>query len=166
MTSTTSTSFPLVPPPRIRHTSTMTPDALHRVETFLAGQTDASTLQTPEELLAAARRWNYDRGNAGPRALLDHPLAEQAVARAVFWLTGSELLQDCDSVESAREEYGDAAAEAFAWCLEIEARIINEELPEGDLIFNPRDDDDTDWTWGFDPTTDFAYRVHPDMLWP
>ena len=133
------------------------------VEAFRAAPTEVA-LSGHAQVFAAAYSLNWDDHGGAPRILLQHPDCELATALVLFWHGGAgDLLAECRTAEEADEEFYLGAGTEFTFLVEVHDAVASGRITRGSLVFDPRDDDGTDWTGGEGPD-DFVYAVDAKLF--
>jgi hypothetical protein len=103
-------------------------------------------IESPEELHAYAREFNWDAGCKEMRDVIRHPLCDLGTALLIYWYAGpGYYLKYAD-----RSEVQDYENDSLALIEEIEQRVKDQQFKTATQPFDPRDHEGTDWTTRYD----------------
>jgi hypothetical protein len=126
-------------------TTGLTDDQYERVRAIVRGDRDGiDTLQTAVELHQLAWNWNWDDSQNIPLQIVRHPLCDRGTALLIYWYAGPRWYYQFAN--------RDEVAAKKAWSLphydlvkEIEERYIVGGYAQGEIAFDPSNDEGIDW---------------------
>lgn len=103
---------------------------------------DLKTLQNPLELHAVASNWNWDDGCELLTWIVCNPICEKGTALLLYWRAGPRWFYQF----SNRDEISKYELPIYDLIKEIETRYISGFYKESTIAFDPKNDEETDWT--------------------
>jgi len=125
-------------------------EQIDRVQKCLDGEASLSSLKSSEELHYLAEHWNWDNGVKTLSEIISRPDCSLGTALLIFWRgLPTEIFYSCANKKDAKKIHEEPM---FDLLIKIEKSVTKNHYKDGQISFNPSNDDGTNWAEDRDNT--------------